>query len=131
MLPLAVVSGESLGLYDVRNRSLLELKAGKRKTNGFADLGLGSEESMKYAVTHARDLVLSYTDALVELKTEKEDLKLGQLLLQLVSLAFISGRGQGVVVLGTDCVNKWQLLHFFGLQQYRCTALHTWETVPC
>ena len=58
--------------------------------------------------------MLSYMDALVELKPAKSDLKLGQLLLQLVSLSEVSENGQGVLVLGTDCATKWRLLHFSG-----------------
>jgi hypothetical protein len=69
---------------------------------------------MKYALSKAKDLVLSYSVALVELKSGQSDLKQGQLLLQLVSLALISRIGQGVAVLGTDCATKWCLLHFSG-----------------
>ena len=67
---------------------------------------------MDYAETTAKDLLLSYSIALVELKRAKSNLKPGQLLLQLVSLAEVSGNGQGVVVLGTDCATKWRLLYF-------------------
>jgi hypothetical protein len=49
---------------------------------------------------------------LVELKAGHAALNPGQLLLQLVSLAMVSGTHQGVVVLGTDCATKWRLLHF-------------------
>mmetsp|Transcript_8052 Transcript_8052/g.12608 ORF Transcript_8052/g.12608 Transcript_8052/m.12608 type:complete len:402 (-) Transcript_8052:1315-2520(-) len=111
ILPLDF-DGDSLGIYDVRNRSLPELQAGKRKSNGYSDMAVGPIDSMAYAVTNAKDLVLSYAVALVELKTSRRDLKQGQLLLQLVSLALVSGTGQGVVVLGTDCDTKWRLLHF-------------------
>ena len=107
MLPLSV-DGMAVGFYDVRRCPLPQLKAGKRESNRYSDLALGPEESMKYAVTSAKDLVLAYTDALVELKVARRDLKPAQLLLQLVSLSLISGSCQGVVVLGTDCVDKWR-----------------------
>ena len=113
MLPLSV-DGKAFGFYDVRSCPLPQLKAGKRKSNGYPEPALGPEKSMKYALTHAKDLVLAYTDALVELKVARRDLKPGQLLLQLVSLSLISGRGQGVVMLGTDCVDKWRMLYFSG-----------------
>jgi hypothetical protein len=111
LLPLAL-DGSPLGLFDVRSQPLPELKAGKRKSNGFSDLALGLQQSMAYASVSSKDLMLSYTAALVELKTQKVNLKQGQLLLQLISLSQIAGIGQGVVVLGTDCVDKWRLLHF-------------------
>ena len=111
ILPMTL-NGCTLRLFDIRSRSLPELKAGKRKSNGFSDLALGLQESMAYSSVHAKELMLSYTNALVELKTKKADLKPGQLMLQLVSLSLIAGNGQGVVVLGTDCMDKWQLLHF-------------------
>jgi hypothetical protein len=111
LLPLAL-DGSPLGLFDVRSQPLPELKAGKRKSNGFSDLALGLQESMDYALENFPDLMLSYAAALVELKTQKARLKQGQLLLQLISLSQISGNGQGVVVFGTDCVDKWLLLHF-------------------
>ena len=113
MFPLSVDDDE-LGMYDVRGRALPELNAGKRKSNGFSDIAVGPSEAMNFAVARARDLVLSYAVALVELKTGKADLKPGQLLLQLVSLSLISGKGQGVVVMGTDCATKWHLLLFSG-----------------
>jgi hypothetical protein len=65
-------------------------------------------------LSNAKDLVLSYTVTLVELKSEKSHLKHGQLLLQLVSLTPISRIGQVLAGLGTDCTNKWRLLHFCG-----------------
>ena len=111
ILPLDF-DGDLLGIYDVRNSSLPELQAGKLKSKGYSDMAVGPIDSMAYAVKYAKDLVLSYAVALVELKTSRRDLKQGQLLLQLVSLAMVSGTGQGVVVLGTDCATKWRLLHF-------------------
>ena len=110
ILPLSV-NGQEFALYDARSQSL-RLRAGKRKSNGFSDLAVGPRISMDFAETTAKDLMLSYTDALVELKRAKSNLQPGQLLLQLVSLAEVSGNGQGVVVLGTDCATKWRLLHF-------------------
>jgi hypothetical protein len=110
ILPL-FVDGQECALYDVRSQ-LLSLKAGKRKSNGFSDLAVGSQMSMSFAETTANDLMLSYTDALVELKRAKSSLKPGQLLLQLVSLSQVSENGQGVLVLATDCATKWRLLHF-------------------
>jgi hypothetical protein len=110
ILPL-FVNGQECALYDVRSQSL-RLKAGKWKSNGFSDLAVGPRISMGFAETKAKDLVLSYTDALVELKQAKSNLKPGQLLLQLVSLSEVSETGQGVLVLGTDCATKWRLLHF-------------------
>jgi hypothetical protein len=83
---------------------------------------------MKYALSKAKDLVLSYSVALVELKSGQSDLKQGQLLLQLVSLALISRIGQGVAVLGTDCATKWRLLHFSG---YNTIVIHSWKKVHC
>lgn len=111
ILPLDF-DGDLHGIYDVRNRSLPELKAGKQKSNGHSDMAVGPIDSMEYAGTDAKDLLLNYAVGLVELKTSKRDLKQGQLLLQLVSLALVSGKGQGAVVLGTDCATKWRLLHF-------------------
>ena len=110
MLPLSV-NGQECALYDARSQ-LLRLQAGKRKSNGFSDLAVGPRVSMDYAESTAQDLMLSYTVALVELKRAKSNQRSGQLLLQLVSLAEVSGNGQGVVVLGTDCATKWRLLHF-------------------
>lgn len=46
LLPLAL-DGSTLGLFDVRSQSLPELKAWKRKSNGFSDLALGLRESME------------------------------------------------------------------------------------
>jgi len=100
------------GIYDIRSRKLPELQVGKRKSNGFSDMALGPKESMDYATSFAKDLVLSYSVALVELKTGRADLKQGQLLLQLLALSEISEKRQGAVVLGTDCATKWRLLYF-------------------
>jgi hypothetical protein len=75
-LPLEL-DGSPLGLFDVRSIPLPELKAGKRKSNGFSDLALGLQESMAYASVSSEDLMLSYTAALVVLKTQKVDLKHG------------------------------------------------------
>jgi len=100
------------GIYDIRGRKLPELQGGKRKSNGFSDMAVGPKTSMDYAATFAKDLVLSYAVAFVELKTARADLKQGQLLLQLIALSMISNMGQGAVVLGTDCTTKWRLLHF-------------------
>jgi hypothetical protein len=103
---------EYLGLFDARNLALPELTVGKQKSNGFSDLALSPTVSMTHALTNAKDHALAYTVALVELKTGQAEQKLGQLLLQLVSLSMVSGTNQGVVVLGTDCATKWLLLHF-------------------
>ncbi|CAB9516452.1 expressed unknown protein [Seminavis robusta] len=110
ILPLSV-NDQEYALYDARSQSL-RLQAGKRKSNGFSDLAVGPRISMDFAETTAKDIMLSYTDALVELKRAKSNLKLGQLLLQLVSLSEVSENRQGVLVLGTDCATKWRLLHF-------------------
>lgn len=48
----------------------------------------------------------------MELKTGKADLKQRKLLLQLVSLSQISNNRKGVVVLGTDCAERWRLVFF-------------------
>jgi hypothetical protein len=111
MLPFDV-EGDSIGLYDVRNFDLPELNAGNHKSRGRSDLAVGPEKSMTRYLENFRDGVLLQTVALVELKTGKAELKLGQLLLQLVSLSKISRQSQGVVTLGTDCAAKWLLLHF-------------------
>jgi hypothetical protein len=78
LLPLAL-DGSPLGLFDVRSQPLPELKAGKCKSKGFSDLALGLQESMDYALVNIPDLMLLYTAALVELKTQKAKLKQGQL----------------------------------------------------
>jgi len=83
---------------------------GKRKSNGFSDLALCDRASMSNPQN--KDLVFSYTVALVELKTGKADLKQWQLLLQLVSLSQLANNRKGVVVLGTDCAQKWRLVFF-------------------
>ena len=76
MLPLSV-DGKAFGFYGVRSCPLPQLKARNRKLNGYPDLALGPEKSMKYALTHTKDLVLAYMDALVELKVARRDLKPG------------------------------------------------------
>lgn len=118
------VDDDEYGLFDVRGR-LLWLRAGKRHSDGFSDLALGPKVSMQYAETTAKDLMLPYAAALIELKTAKAELKPGQLVLQLLSFSKFSNLGQGVVVLGTDCVDKWRLLHFadynhIAVQPYKC-----------
>jgi len=124
VLPFEVDEDMPLGFFDVRNRALSELKGGKYKSNGFSDLALGHASSIEHAMQHNKDLVLCYADALVELKTDKSELKQGQLLLQLVSGSVLSNKKKGVVVLGTDCATKWRLLHFtdhnqISVQPYR------------
>jgi hypothetical protein len=79
----------------------------------------------------AIDLALVYTIALIELKTAKAEQKLGQLALQLVSLALVSRAKQGVVVLGTDRKNKWMLLHFSGFNKIIVQPLRAREKVSC
>ena len=94
-------------MYDVRSQSL-RLKAGKRKSNGFSDFAaVGPQISMGFAETAAKDLMLSYTDALVELKHAKSKAAAPAIGL---SLSEVSENGQGVLVLGTDCATKWRLL---------------------
>ena len=83
-------------MYDVRSQSP-RLKAGKRQSDGFADLAVGPKKWMSFADTSAKDLMISYTDAPVELKRAKTNLKLGQLLLQLDSLSEVSENRQGVL----------------------------------
>jgi hypothetical protein len=116
ILPLTYGS-EDIGLFDARGLALPQVQAGKRKSKGFSDLAVSPVQSWNIASTNAIELALVYTIALIELKTAKAEQKLGQLVLQLVSLALVSRAKQGVVVLGTDCKNKWMLLHFSGFNK--------------
>jgi hypothetical protein len=49
---------------------------------------------------------------IVEFKTDKEQLKFPQQLLELVSVSNMSDYRQGTVLLGTDLNKKWEIMHF-------------------
>lgn len=86
----------------MRNKLLPEVQAGKHKSHGFSDLALADRVSM--GLPQKKDLMFAYTYALVELKTGKAGLKQGQQ----HSRRFPTG----VVVLGTNCAEKWRLVFF-------------------
>ena len=117
------LNGRQVGLFDVRTRTLPILECNRYRSSGSSDLAIGDLESMSERAN--KDLCFHFAVALIELKTAKAELKQNQLLLQLCSLAQSSNVRTGVVVLGTDCCEKWRLVHFssnntVAIQSYSC-----------
>ena len=95
--------------YDVKivtGSSLPKVKGNRKSATGKADIAIGDANDIKYGDTYA------YVQGLIELKTDKYPLKTGQNLLELLSLSTASSFKKAVVLLATNCTDRWEVFHF-------------------
>ena len=85
---------------------LPKVKGNGRSATGKTDLVIGLATDINKGST------FDFAKGIVELKTNKYPLKLGQNLLGLLALSTISAFEKGVVLLATDCNTKWELFYF-------------------
>ena len=103
-----LTSDTKLGLMNVTNRSLPEIKAGSLKTWGRGDLAIGLKTDLEYAARMGENPYI-YSLGLIELKQDNVRLKTPQNVLQLASLSMISRVKHNCAVLATDCASQWEL----------------------
>jgi len=99
----------SSGPYDLKvvtGAKLPKVKGNRRSATGKADILIGDAKDIHKGST------FDFAMGLVELKTEKYPLKVGQNLLELLSLSTASTFKKAVVLLATDCHAKWELFFF-------------------
>jgi len=92
---------------DVRKNDLLTLKVGRKVSPGQTDVTIGLKEPR-----HSDGAEFAFVIGMVELKTDKANLKSFQQLLELVAMSRVSQFRQGVALLGTDLNTKWEVLFF-------------------
>jgi len=92
---------------DVRSRNLHTLRACGKESTGQTDVAITLKE-----LQHSDLAKFNFVIGIVELKTDKAELKGCQQLLELVAMSQMSQYGQGVALLGTDLNKKWEVLYF-------------------
>jgi len=104
-----LVSGDDrqVDFRDVRSRSLHTLRACGKESTGQTDVVITFKEHQ-----HSDLAKFAFVIGIVELKTDKAELKGCQQLLELVAMSQMSQYGQGVALLGTDLNSKWEVLYF-------------------
>jgi hypothetical protein len=98
---------EPLEFIPVTGFMLREVKKGKRKAIGKADLRVA-----KQGWIPPTNNAFSQARGLVELKTESNKFSESQLHLELMSLSVASVFKQGVSLLATDCLTRWGVWSF-------------------
>eukprot|EP00978_Attheya_sp_CCMP212_P035254 scaffold152149_cov61-Attheya_sp.AAC.3 len=101
-------ANDLVGLKVVLGASLPTIKASQRSTSGKGDIAIGVLENM----SHAEDEPYLFVQGLIELKSSRYPLKLGQHMLELMALSIASTFEKGVALLATDCNKKWNVFHF-------------------
>jgi hypothetical protein len=76
---------------------------------------------MKHSLENT-DAHFTFTKGLIELKTDKTLLIVGQNLLQIVALSMASSFGTGFSLLTTDCIEKWEVYSFSSYRQIQHKA---------
>lgn len=97
------------GAYElkvVNGASLPKVKGNRKSATGKADIAIGTKSDINFGDTY------TFVRGLVELKTDKYPLKTGQNLLELLALSTASSFQKAVVLLATDCNNKWEVFYF-------------------
>jgi hypothetical protein len=112
---------DELGIFDVTSYALPAVKGDRKTATGRSDLAVGDIGLMKLSIENT-DAPFSFTNGLIELKTDKTPLKVGQNLLQIVALSMASSFGTGVSLLATDCKEKWEVYSFSSYRQIQRKA---------
>lgn len=86
---------------------LPQLKAGGKKATGKGDMVIGIKTSIELS-----DNVYEQVPGLIELKTDETNINVGQIILEITAFSNISRFGRGVVLLASDCNEKWRLVWF-------------------
>jgi len=97
------------GHYDLKvvtGAELPRVKGNSRSATGKSDIVIGPAKAIHMGST------FDFALGLIELKTSQYPLKVGQNLLQLLSLSLISAFKKAVVLLATDCNEKWEIFYF-------------------
>lgn len=96
-------------LYELKvvtGTSLPKVSGNRKSATGKSDILIGAKEDIHGGST------FDFAMGVIELKTDKYGLKLGQNLLQLLALSLTSSFQKSVALLATDCGEKWQVFHF-------------------
>ena len=99
----------STSVYDfkeVTGAKLPKVHGNRKSATGTSDILIGTATDINKGST------FDFARGLVELKTTRYPLKLGQHLWQLLSLSTASAFKKAVVLLATDCNTKWELFFF-------------------
>jgi hypothetical protein len=99
-------SSSAYDLKVVTGAELPKLHGNHKSATGKSDILIGLAKDIHSGST------FDFAMGLVELKSDKYPLKLGQNLLELLSLSTASTFKKAVVLLATDCNTKWEVFHF-------------------
>lgn len=83
------------------------LKAAGKQAKGKGDMVIGVEKWLNLA-----DSVYEQAPGLIELNTDEYPIKVGQMILEITAFSKISRYGRGVVLMATNCNDKWRLVWF-------------------
>ena len=95
--------------YDLKvvtGAKLPQVQGNRKSATGKTDVLIGRAQDIHHGST------FDFAMGVVELKTDKYALKVGQNLLELLALSTASSFKKGVVLLATDCNRKWELFYF-------------------
>jgi len=101
-----MVSQSPYDLKVVTGTTLPKVKGNRKSATGKTDIIVGDANDIH------KGSVFDFAMGLVELKTNKYPLKVGQNLLELLALSIASTFKKAVVLLATDCVTKWEVFFF-------------------
>ena len=104
------------GLKVVTGMKLPKVKGNGKSATGKTDLLIGIASDIRHGDT------FDFARGIVELKTDKYPLKVGQNLLELLALSTASSFKKGVVLLATDCNTKWEVYYFSDATTIRSTV---------
>ena len=99
----------SSNFYDLKvvtGAKLPRVKGNRKSATGKTDILIGKTMDIHEGST------FDFAMGIVELKTDKYPLKVGQNLLELLSFSTASAFKKAVVLLATDCNTKWEVFHF-------------------
>jgi hypothetical protein len=97
----------SVEILKVNHNDLILLKGGSKEAKGKTDLIIRFNEPI-----HNDYAKFGFSIGSVELKTDKCLLNFFQLLLESVAMSYMSEYKQGIVLLGTDLNDKWEIMYF-------------------
>ena len=111
----------SNGPYDLKvvtGAKLPKVKGNRKSATGTTDTILIGDAKDIY-----KGSTFDFAMGLVELTTNVYPLKVGQNLLELLSLSTASTFQKAVVLLATDCTTKWEVFFFFGFPHHTIASL--------
>ena len=109
----------SSSLYDLKEvtgAKLPRVCGNHKSATGKSDVLIGAANHIHKGST------FDFAMGLVELKTNRYPLKVGQNLLQLLSLSTVSAFKKAVVLLATDCNTRWELFYFSDVHTIKSTV---------